>query len=352
MNFKDSKWKIVGLTSAITAILIGSFIFIQIGPYNKNNSSDIKIEIPKGASVNTISDILYKNKLIRNKFVFKTVAKLSNKVTEFKAGKYLLNQTYSNNDIVDLLVSGKTYENGIKVTIPEGSTSKEIVDILVKNKLGSKVKYEELIDSPKSFYSEFSFLDENDIISLEGFLYPETYYFDEDSSEKEVLSKMLDAFNSEYDNNLKKKQKEMKMTLQQVVNLASIVEKEAVLDKDRPIIASVFYNRLDIDMPLQSDATIQYAFDKRKQIVTYKDLEIDSPYNSYKNKGLPPTPIANPGIKSIEAVLNPADTDYLYFVAKMDGGNNYSTNYKDHLKYVEEYRSERDKANKNKVNNN
>ena len=161
---------------------------------------------------------------------------------------------------------------------------------------------------------------------------------------------MLSAFDNEYNDNLKKKQKEMKMTLEEVINLASIVEKEAVLDEDRPIIASVFYNRLKIDMPLQSDATIQYIFEKRKQIVTYKDLEIDSPYNSYKNKGLPPTPISNPGIKSIEAVLNPADTDYLYFVAKMDGGNNYSTNYEDHLKYVKEYKDERDRLSKEKEN--
>jgi len=351
MNLKDNKWKIVGLTSVIVVILIGIFIFIQVGPYSKNNKNDIKIEIPKGASVNTISDILYENKLIKNKVIFKAVAKLSNKTPSFKAGKYLLNQTYSNNDIVNLLASGKTYQDGIKITIPEGSTSKEIVDLLIKNKLGNKDAYEELINNPKEFYKQFSFLDEKDIISLEGFLYPETYYFDKDSSEKEILGKMLSAFDNEYNDNLKKKQKEMKMTLEEVINLASIVEKEAVLDEDRPIIASVFYNRLKIDMPLQSDATIQYIFEKRKQIVTYKDLEIDSPYNSYKNKGLPPTPISNPGIKSIEAVLNPADTDYLYFVAKMDGGNNYSTNYKDHLKYVEEYRTERDKINKNKENN-
>ena len=139
------------------------------------------------------------------------------------------------------------------------------------------------------------------------------------------------------------------MTLQEVVNLASIVEKEAVLDEDRPIIASVFFNRLDIDMPLQSDATIQYAFDERKEIVLYKDLEIDSPYNSYKNKGLPPTPIANPSVKSIEAVLNPSETDYLYFVAKMDGGNNYSKTYDEHLKYVKEYKEERDKSKKENV---
>ncbi len=136
------------------------------------------------------------------------------------------------------------------------------------------------------------------------------------------------------------------MTLQEVMEMASIIEKEAVLDKDRPIIASVFYNRLKVGMPLQSDATIQYIFEERKKIVTYDDLKIDSPYNSYKNKGLPPTPISNPGIESIEAALYPDKTDYLYFVAKIDGGNNYSTNYQDHLKYVKEYKEARDKQSK------
>ena len=161
---------------------------------------------------------------------------------------------------------------------------------------------------------------------------------------------MLSQFNKVYTDKLRDRQKELNMTTEQVVNLASIVEKEAILDKDRPIIASVFYNRLEIGMPLQSDATIQYIFKERKKIVTYKDLEIDSPYNSYKNKGLPPTPISSPGIESIKATLYPKKTDYLYFVAKMDGGNNYSKNYEDHLKYVKEYKDERDRLNKSKNN--
>ena len=128
--------------------------------------------------------------------------------------------------------------------------------------------------------------------------------------------------------------------------MASIVEKEAVLDEDRPIIASVFYNRLEKDMPLQSDATLQYIFDTRKKRMTYNDLKIDSPYNTYIEKGLPPTPIANPGIKSIEAVLYPEETDYLYFVADIDGGNVYSKTYEEHQKNVAKYRKDRDQRNK------
>lgn len=348
MDLKNNKWKVIGLTSIIAIILIGVFIVTQIGPYDKSNKKDIVVDIPSGSTISTISDILYENKLVKNKTLFKFVVKVSNKASSIKAGKYLLNPTYSNNDIVNILASGKIYLDGIKITIPEGSTTKEIVAILVNKNLGEKEVYEKLIQDPSKFYEKFKFLKEDDIKSLEGFLYPDTYYINEKSSEKEILSSMLSRFDKLYNDKLKATQKELKMTLQQVVSLGSIVEKEAVLDKDRSIIASVFYNRLDIGMPLQSDATIQYIFKERKKIVTYADLEIDSPYNSYKNKGLPPTPIASPGIKSIEATLYPKDTEYLYFVAKVDGGNNYSKTYNEHLKFVQEYRKERDKLNQNK----
>ena len=351
MNLKDSKSKkIIVAISIILLVIIfmATFVITQIGPYNKNNKEDIVIDIPSGSTLNQIADILKENNLIKNKTLFKLYVRVSDNSSKLKSGKYLFNQTYSNKEIIEDISSGKIYNDGIKITIPEGSTSKEIVSILVGQKLGNEESYEKLISNPKEFYNQFKFLKEEDITSLEGFLYPSTYYFDENASEKEVLSVMLSQFNKVYTDKLRDRQKELKMTIEQVVNLASIVEKEAVLDEDRPIIASVFYNRLKIGMPLQSDATIQYIFKERKKIVTYKDLEIDSPYNSYKNKGLPPTPIASPGIKSIEAALYPEKTEYLYFVAKMDGGNNYSTNYEDHLKYVKEYKDERDRLNKEK----
>lgn len=346
MSFKNNKYKIIGLIFAIVLISLGVFVAMQIGPYNKNNKKDIIVDIPSGSTINSISNILYENELIKNKTMFKALVKVSNKASSIKAGKYLLNQSYSNSGIIDLLASGKIYQDGVKITIPEGSTSKEIVSILVNKKLGEKSRYDELINKPEEFKAEFEFLNDKGINSLEGFLYPDTYYFNEEDSEDEILLGMLKRFSDECVGKVQEDIEKSDKSLQEIITMASIVEKEAVLDEDRPLIASVFYNRIKIGMPLQSDATIQYIFEKRKKIVTYKDLKIDSPYNSYKNKGLPPTPIANPGIKSIEAVLNPADTDYLYFVAKMDGGNNYSTNYQDHLKYVKEYKDERDKLNK------
>lgn len=348
MNLNNDKRKkiIAAITvSIIILIFIATFVVIQIGPYNRNNKDDIVIDIPTGSTLNQVTDILKENNLIKNKTLFKLYVRISNNTSKLKSGKYLFNQTYSNNEIIQDLCEGKIYNDGIKITIPEGSTSFEIVDILVKNKLGDEDVYEELINNPNEFKDKFEFLNDEKIVSLEGFLYPSTYYFNKDQSEKDILNHMLEIFNSKYSDKLKERQKELNKSLYEVINLAAIVEKEAVLDEDRPIIASVFYNRIKIGMPLQSDATIQYIFEERKKSITYEDLKIDSPYNTYKVNGLPPTPIANPGIKSIEAVLYPANTEYLYFVATIDGGNNYSKTYEEHIKNVEQYRKDREERN-------
>lgn len=344
-NDKSKKIMVAIIIPIFILIFIATFVINQIGPYNKKNKDDIVVDIPTGSTSSQIADILKENNLIKNKTLFKLYVRLSNKTSKLKSGKYLFNQTYSNEEIIQDLSTGKVYNDGIKITVPEGSTSFEIIDIFMKNKLGDKAVYEKLINSPKEFSDKFKFLDDEKIISLEGFLYPSTYYFDENQTEKEVLSHMLETFESKYTEKLQKRQKELKKSLYEVINLASIVEKEAVLDEDRPIIAGVFYNRIKIDMPLQSDATIQYIFKERKKSIVYEDLKIDSPYNTYKSKGLPPTPIANPGIKSIEAVLYPTDSEYLYFVATIEGGNTYSKTYEEHVKNVEKYRKDREERN-------
>ncbi|WP_434796929.1 endolytic transglycosylase MltG [Terrisporobacter vanillatitrophus] len=348
MNLNNDKSKkiVVVLIAILVLIIVTTFVVIQqMGPYNKNNKEDIVIDIPTGSTLSQVTNILKENNLIKNKTLFKLYVRVSNNSSKLKSGKYLFNQTYSNKEIIKDLSKGKVYNDGIKITVPEGSTSFEIMDILAKNKLGEKNVYEELINNPKEFKEKFKFLDDEKIKSLEGFLYPSTYYFNEKQSEKEVLEHMLETFDSKYTDKLQKRQNELNKSLYEVINLSSIVEKEAVLDEDRPIIASVFYNRIKINMPLQSDATIQYIFKERKKSITYNDLKIDSPYNTYKVEGLPPTPIANPGIKSIEAVLYPANTEYLYFVATIEGGNTYSKTYEEHVKNVEEYRTDREERN-------
>ncbi len=346
MKFNENK-KVKVLIFTIIAVLclLVGFVVYQGGPCDKNNNKDIVVEIPMGSTVNDVSNILKKNNLIKNEFVFKMNFKIKNNSSHMKSGKYLLNQTYSNSDIIGILVSGKIYQDGIKITIPEGSTSSEIINLLVKNKLGTEEEYKALVNNPSTFYDEFEFLKQDDIKTLEGFLYPSTYYFKEDSQPKEIIREMVKLFDTNYTDKLEKQRKTTDLTLQEIISLASIVEKEAMFDEDRPIIASVFYNRLEEGMPLQSDATIQYIFDTRKKSITHNDLKIDSPYNTYIERGLPPTPIANPSIKSIEAVLYPKDTNYLYFVATIEGGNVYSETYEEHKKNVAKYRQDRDKRN-------
>lgn len=346
MKNKTKKMVLISSIIVVFIILITSiYIFSEIGPYDTKNNKEITVEIPKGSTLNKTSDILYKSKVIKNKMLFKILGKITEEGSKIKAGTYVIDQKLSNKEVLDLLSSGKGQDIGIKVTIPEGYTTKEIVTLLVSKNLGNKEVYEKLIKDPSEFSNEFNFL--KNLKSLEGYLYPETYYFENDLSEKEILTKMIKRFDKIYTEKFEERQKELGVDLDYIITLASIVEKEAVLDKDRPIIASVFYNRLKIDMALQSDATLQYAFPERKGRVMYKDLEIDSPYNSYKNKGLPPTPIACPGVKSIESTLYPDNTNYLYFVANVDKSNDYSSTYEEHLKHDAENKKERESMRNN-----
>ena len=165
------------VSSVILLVLIGAlFVAYEGGPYDKNNGKDIVVDIPMGSTVSSVADILKENNLIKNEVLFKLNFKMKNNASHMKSGKYLLSQKLSNSDIIEKLVSGEIYRDGIKVTIPEGSTSNEIIALLVKNELGKKEDFEKLVSNPSEFYSDFEFLDQKDIKSLEGFLYPSTYY--------------------------------------------------------------------------------------------------------------------------------------------------------------------------------
>ena len=174
--------------------------------------------------------------------------------------------------------------------------------------------------------------------AAEGFLFPETYAVESDYSIEEILDLMADEFNKRLTDEMRGKAKEKNLSIHDLITLASLVEKEVRYAEDRTIVAQIFLKRLELNMPLQSDATLQYLMDAPKEDVTISDTKIESPYNAYQNSGLPPGPVANPGIAAIEAVLNPADTDYLYFVADREGHNHYSHSYEEHLNLVAQYR--------------
>lgn len=325
----------------IILISLGLFYFnYEIGPYDSNSSEKTLVDIPKGSGLIDISDVLKNKKVIKNKLFFIVLAKITHMDKGIKAGSYNIPLSYSNNDILKLINSGKVYRDIVKVTIPEGYEANQIAEKLYSEGLVDKDKFLKLVNSPDMFKEKYDFLKEKNISSLEGFLFPDTYFIDRKYSEEVIIDIILKRFNEVYKEEYRKRKDELGLELNQFITLASIVEREAKLENERPIISAVFYNRIKIDMPLQSCATVQYVLGERKKVLSYEDIRIDSPYNTYKHKGLPPGPISSPGEASIKAVLYPSDTEYLYFVAKKDGSHSFSVNYDDHLKRKNENEKE------------
>jgi UPF0755 protein len=301
-------------------------------PVDQKNTESILINIPKGAATSKIANILRDNDLIRNELYFRFISKQRKIEAEYKAGDYKLSKAMNVNEIIDKLIKGDTYQETVKFTIPEGFELKQIVDKLANNQ-ELNINKEKFLDIIENEDFQFEFLKETSKGKnrLEGFLFPDTYEVKKNITEKELVLKMLNRFDEIFEEQYYSRTKELGMTINDVISLASIIEREARVDSERPIISSVFHNRLKKDMLLQSCATVQYVLGERKQRLTYKDLEIDSPYNTYKHLGLPPMPIASPGKASIYAALYPKDSKYLYFVAKGDGSHIFSNTYKEHL---------------------
>lgn len=302
-------------------------------PVDNSSTENIVINIPKGSSSSKIASILKENNVIRNELYFRFISKQRKIGGKYQAGEYKLNKAMDIDEIIDKLINGDIYVETVKFTIPEGFELRQIVDRLASiNELN--INREKLMDVIENEDFEFDFLKEipKGKNRLEGFLFPDTYEVKNDITEKELVSKMLNRFDKIFEKEYYTKAKELNMSINDVIALASIIEREARVDSERPIISSVFHNRLKKDMLLQSCATVQYVLGERKEKLTYKDLEIDSPYNTYKHVGLPPMPIASPGKASIQAALYPDDSKYLYFVAKGDGSHVFSKTYQEHLK--------------------
>lgn len=253
---------------------------------------------------------------------------------QINAGDYYLKSPVTIASLAKTLSKGR--EQGEKVTIPEGWTYKKIAELLVEKGIFTDA------DEFMKYFTDKDFIAGLGIQSttLEGYLYPDTYYFVKGEKPLSVIQKMheqlkLKLASSGLDAAIQKSP----MTMQEILTLASIVEWEYQVSEEQPIIAQVFLKRLAIKQPLESCATVLYAHGKHKSYLLYSDLEIQSPFNTYKVSGLPPTPINSPSISSIRAVLFPADTDYLYFVSKNDGSHHFSRTYEEHLQARRKYPS-------------
>lgn len=310
-------------------------------PVDIENEKSILVEIPRGSSTTGIANILIENELIKNVNAFKLKSKSMEADGKMKAGQYMLSQAMSAEDIILKLVSGDVYEDNVKFTIPEGYEVRQIIDKLEAENL---IDRELFIKALENAHFEHKFLEGVDrSYRLEGYLFPDTYIIKNGASEEEIISKMLSRFNEVFKKEYYARADELGMSITEVVTLASIIERESKLSAERPLVSSVFHNRIKKNMLLQSCATIQYVLMERKDRLTYADLEVVSPFNTYKNTGLTPAPIASPGEESIIAALYPADTNFLFFVTteKNDGSHYFNETLAGH---------NRDKE-KGKVNN-
>lgn len=311
-----------------------SYFKQSLGAMNSGDTTNINIEIPAGSSTDRISNILFDNKLIKNKTIFKFQVKNLKAAGKLKAGNFDLNTSMNLEEIIKgLTVSGKS-TNTVRFTIPEGYELTQIADKLANENIVEKERFLELVGNKSNFESKYEFLkklDEDQ--SLEGFLFPSTYEIYKDSEEEVIIEKMLSEFQIIYEKDIANKLEAMDLSLNEVITLASIVEREGKVDSERPIMSAVFHNRIDQNMYLQSCATVQYILGERKEVLTNADTRIASPYNTYINEGLPPGPIASPGEASLIAAVNPADVDYLFFVLTgADGSHTFTKTYDEHLK--------------------
>ncbi|SCG83270.1 hypothetical protein DW1_1700 [Proteiniborus sp. DW1] len=314
---------------------VKKYVDNQLKPIAIDNIKEVQVTIPKGSSSSKIAKILKDNNLIRNELVFRLFAKYEKMDNKFKAGKYVFNTGMTQEEIMGKLVEGGISKDAITFTIPEGFELKQIAERLHEMNLADKDTFLELASKVSNFSSEYEFLKEvPEELSLEGYLYPDTYEVYVDASEKDIIRKMLNRFDNLYTDEIKAKAKELNLDLNQVITLASIIEREGRAESEREIISAVFHNRIKAGMMLQSCATVQYILGERKPVLSTEDTLIDSPYNTYINTGLPPGPIASPGIKSIEAAVNPADVNYMYFVFNEDeeGTHTFSVTYEEHKK--------------------
>lgn len=319
---------IVGIT--------GLFVYMgQAGkPMDSENMQSVSIEIPTGTGTSGIATILEENGLIRNTTVFRFQSKMKGFDGKYKAGEYTLSKSMSTIQVMENIVKGNV--NTVRFTIPEGYTLKKISEKLSAEGLINEEIFNEEV---KSGVFEYDFLKDAQVgtLRLEGYLYPETYDIYTTASEKDIIDRLLLQFNKVFKKEYYDRAKELGLNINQIMTIASIIQGEAVKEDEMDVIASVIYNRLKIDMALQVDATVQYALDARTERVTTENTKVDSPYNTYQNKGLPPGPICSPGNKAIEAALYPADTNYIYFVAKGDGYHAFSSNYRQFLKDKKAY---------------
>jgi len=314
-------------------IAIEFLVPLPIG--NKN----IEIEIPKGATFRQAVEIFSKERLIRDKIPFLFIGRISGLDRKIRAGYYSIYGSMSPLDILKMLKKGQIIE--YEITVLEGDSLREVAEKLSEKRIINIKDFMQL-SSDEDFLALYNI----DAPTLEGYLFPDTYKIPKGMDPEDAIGMMINKMREKYSGELTARTSKLGLSEREVLTLASIIEKEAVTDKERYLISAVYHNRLRKKIPLQADPTAIYGIKSFKEKITAEDLKRKTPYNTYVIKGLPPGPIASPCIKSINAALYPADVAYIYFVSNNDGTHQFSVTAEEHLSAVKLYREKKLMENK------
>lgn len=325
------------------AIGLASFVLSVANDITGLEKTDVEItvEIPDGASLTDIASVLKKNGLIDNEFGLLIFAKLFESDRTYQTGSFVLNPRMGYQEMLKALSQITEKQETVDVTIIEGKTIEEIADILESNEVCTAAEFLKAVEET-DFSKDYDFIadipvNENRIFKLEGYIFPDTYQFFKASDADDVVKKFLNNFNDRFNEELRAEAKKQGMTVDEVVNLASIVQKEGSSKKTMQMVAGVFHNRLDNPSSypyLQSNATLSYSLGEPLIWMDEEDMNNPDPYNSYVHKGLPPSAICNPGLDAIKAVLYPDDNDYYYFVTDSNSKFYFSKTSSQHEKQV------------------
>lgn len=318
----------------LVAVAAGGYYLGEInGTWRR--SASVEVEIPQGAGASAIGDLLQEKGIIGHSLLFRLYT--YGKSYAFQYGTFTLDPSDSYAAIIEDLEQMKSLRETVTLTVPEGTEVREIVDMLVAMELGTKEEIKQIINTYAFDFPLLSKLPTDTEYRLEGYLFPDTYEIYKEASAENIASifqRMLNNFQTKTAD-LQTKIAQEGGDFNEVIILASIIEREGQKASELPIVSSVFHNRINRGIKLESCATVQYILEERKPILSWADTEIDDPYNTYMYQGLTPGPIANPGLAAIEAAIEPATTDYLFFVANSDGSHLFGRTYQEHLNNIE-----------------
>jgi UPF0755 protein len=328
----------------VMAMLSAACVLFQVG--NRFDRASYIINIPKGYGANQVSELLQSRGIISGKYGFNILISVFRLQNRMQAGTYDLSPNDPLIRIISKISRGEIIPPTLeKLVFPEGLSIYKMGLFMEKEGVGDGIAFQNLTRNAftSSMLIKYDFLAEVPTDSLEGYLFPDTYLVPSNIGTEQMANLMLARFNKVIMPYWRKNRRKMavKLSFHEIMTLASIIEKEAQVESERPLISSVYHNRLRIRMHLGADPTIKYVLERPGKIVSYDDLKIDSPYNSYRHYGLPPGPICNPGLSSVKAAMFPEKSDYLYFVARADGSHIFTKSLAEHQAAQEQTRKER-----------